>query len=195
MTQTEELMARENAGSKIPPHPEGQFAAKCIDVIDHGMVERTWKGKTKQQHRISLRFWAGQHGKDGDGKDVPLWIEAWFTLSLAENSALRPFLQSWRGRPFTSEELKGFNVAKLVNATALIQVSHNRTATRTYANIDSIMRLPPGMEPPADFAGYVRVKDRPADGASDYRGPSEYDDSDMPFAPLRLAAPLAPLGW
>ena len=178
-TQTEEVVAREGAGSNIPPHPSGQFPMRCIDLIDHGVVETTWKGTAKKRHRISLRFWGGQYGEGAEGKKIPLWVDAWFTLSLNEKAALRPFLQAWRGRPFNDEELKGFNVAVLVGVDALVQLSHNRTADRTYCNIDSIMRLPKGMEGPGNLEGYVRVKDRPTDG--DNGAHSSDPDDDMPF--------------
>ena len=172
---SEEVIAKESSGGNIPPHPEGQFAVKCIDLIDHGMVKTTWQGKERERHRIVLRYWGGQKAADG----TPLWIDKWFTLSLSEKSALRPFLQAWRGQAFTPEELAGFNVAKLVGVKALIQVSHNRTPERTYANIDSIMRLPPNIEGPPDLAGYVRVKDRPKDEGGTPAG--AHDDDDLPF--------------
>ena len=57
--------------------------------------------------------------------------------------------------------MEEFNVAKLVGVPALIQVSHNIKPEKTYANIDSVMRLPNGMDVSAAPTGYVRVKDRP----------------------------------
>ena len=178
----EEIIASAGTTFNIPPHPEGQFAAKCIDIVDLGMVEMTWQGQTRRKHRIFLRFFCGQYFEDESGERRPLWIDKYFTLSLHENSALRPFLEAWRGRKFTEEELRGFNVAKLLHADALIQVSHNITPEKTYANIDSIMRLPKGMEPAPMLEGYVRVKDRPKDEGP-VKAPSPFDDEDddLPF--------------
>ena len=162
----EQVIAKEGAGTSIPPHPSGQFPARCIDLIDYGLVEMTWQGNTKQKHRICLRFWCGEYGQDAEGKDMPLWVDAFFTLTLDERGSLRPFLQAWRGQAFTPEELKGFNVAVLVGKDAMLQVSHNTKGDRTYANIDSIMRLPRGMESVGDLPGYVRVKDRPTENGA-----------------------------
>lgn len=181
MTTEEEVIAREGAVSNIPPHPFGQFALRCIDLIDHGMVERTWKGRTQKQHRIVLRFWAGETFEGDDGKTLPLWVDAWFTLTLSEAGNLRPFLEEWRGQPFTEEELDGFNVARLVGAELLGQVSHNVTPKRTYANLGSVMRLPKEMPGPGELVGYVRVKDRPPreGDSTEYRDDSGHDP--LPF--------------
>jgi hypothetical protein len=179
MNTQEQVIAKEGAGSSIPPHPSGQFATRCIDLIDYGMVEMTWQGKTKQKHRICLRFWCGERGQDAEGKAIPLWVDAWFTLTLDDRGSLRPFLQAWRGQAFTLDELRGFNVAVLVGKHAMIQVSHNTKGDRTYANIDSIMRLPKGTEPVGDLSGYVRVKDRPNEnGDAQHRNKP---DDDLPF--------------
>ena len=177
----EEIIATAGSGTSIPPHPEGQFAATCIDIIDHGLVETTWQGQTRKKHKIAVRFWCGQW--DGEGADRrPLWIDAWFTLSLHEKASLRKFLASWRQKPFTEDELRGFNVAKLLHAHALIQVSHNRTPDKTYANIDSVMRLPATMQPPTPLDGYVRVKDRPEEGENGGGfNPTEPEDDGLPF--------------
>ena len=86
---------------------------------------------------------------------------------------------------FTPEELKGFDVEKLIGAPALLAVVHNRTPDRTYVNIKSIQRLPKGMEKPEPPDGYVRVKDRPpldGEGEGHSREPGEDDDLDpIPF--------------
>jgi len=179
----EELIISEGGASNIPPHPADQFAAKCIDIIDYGLVEMTWQGRTKKKHRGCLRFFCGEYAEGDDGKEFPLWVDAWFTLTLNEKGSLRPFLESWRGRPFTADELKQFNLAQLVGADAFIQVVHKPKNGKTYANIASIMRLPRGTEPVQPPADYVRVKDRPKDGESNGSAPSPFDqdDDDLPF--------------
>lgn len=156
----EEIIASAGKSMNIPLHPEGQFAATCIDIVDLGDVEMTWQGQTKSRHRIYLRFYCGESFEDDDMKRRPLWIDSYFTLSLHEKGNLRPFLESWRGQKFTDGE-SGFNVANLLGVNGFIQVSHNATPDRTYANIDSIMRLPDHLDAPGTPEGYVRVKDRP----------------------------------
>src|SRR5262249_26776088 len=49
---------------------------------------------------------------------------------------LRPFLEQWRGRDFTPEELQGFNLAKLKGANCLLTVQHKDTDKGdTWANV------------------------------------------------------------
>jgi len=176
MQDTEEqIIARAGGTSSIPTHPEGQFAAVCIDVVDLGMVEMTWQGETREKHRIFLRFFAGEYFTGHDGP-APLWLDAYFTCSLNEKGKLRPFLETWRGRKFTEEELDGFNVARLVGAGAFVQVGHNATPTKVYANIDGIMKLPPAYAAPDVPAGYVRLKDRPERDDAQHA-----DDEPLPF--------------
>jgi hypothetical protein len=192
---TEELIVKGNSGgTNFPPHPEDQYAATCIDIIDLGMVETTWQGKTKRQHKVVLRFFCDEWMKDNEGKDRPLWVDKRLTFSLHEKGNMRPFLEAWRGQKFTNEEVEyGFNIAKLLHAPAFIQVVHNATADRTYANIATIMRLPKGMTAPKVPTDYVRVKDRPprdqpnGNGhgrepapSNEWGGHSEPDD-DLPF--------------
>lgn len=181
---SEEIIASEGSSLNIPTHPEGQFPATCIDIVDLGIQELTWQGVTKEKHRIILRFFAGEWFTDDEGEDRPLWLDRYFTLSLHENSALRPFLENWRGKKFTPTELKGFNLVKLLHAPAYVQVGHEtKQDGNTRAKIDSIMRLPKGMEAPGVPKGYVRVKDRePEDeGQPVGAGVGYEEEDDIPF--------------
>ena len=188
-TETEEIIATGKGGTDFPVHPAGQYPAICIDIIDRGKVATEYKGVKKEKHKITIRFFCGEwttvHDENGNEVNKPLWVDAWFTLSLHEKSALRPFLENWRERAFTDEELEGFNVAKLLHAPAYLQLKHNKTPDRTYCNIGSIMRLPKGMEAQTIPTDYVRVKDRPPredgeHGESGGRSPFDQDD-DLPF--------------
>jgi hypothetical protein len=184
-------------GGDFTPHPEGQFAARCIDVVDMGW-QRTDFGP---KYKIRVAFFCGRTERreiDGEKVDVPMTVMGFFTASLNEKANLRKFLESWRGRPFTIAEAARFDMEKMLNAEALIQVAHNKaTNGKTYANITSIMRLPPGMGAPVTPPDYVRVCDRPEwtgpaphpdtvpdheqEPAQTYTGPNHNDDDDLPF--------------
>jgi hypothetical protein len=76
-------------------------------------------------------------------------IGAKYTLSLHEKATLRKLLQSWRGKAFTPDELKKFDVTTVVGKPCLLSVSHApKDGGGVYANIDTAMRLPPGMPAP-----------------------------------------------
>lgn len=152
---------RDNEASNIPPHPEGQFPAVMIDLIDHGDVQVQFQGRVQMKHKVTFRFYAGETFDGDDGVTRLLWVDHRMTLSLSQKSTMRPFIESWRGKKFTDEEAKGFLPKVLLHKPCLIQVVHNPTEQRTWANIASIMKLPKGMVAPEIPADYVRVKDRP----------------------------------
>lgn len=176
------------AGKQYPPHPADQFPGVCIDVIDLGMVDVHYQGQPpKKQHKIVIRWWCGQYGVDDDGsqippKKIPLFAGRRFTNSLAPSSNLLPFLEGWRGRKFTSQELKGFDLEGLIGAPALLEIQHSEKNGRTYADVVNCMRLPKGMTAPAPLEGYIRSKDRTDEDAPETgREPGADDDDDLPF--------------
>lgn len=184
-------------GGSFTPHPEGQYTAVCLDVHDLGMLDVTFDGETKQQYKVDIYWYAGENKKeegtgnevtDDEGNPVRLFIRQRFTLSLHEASRLRPFLEAWRGRDFTSDELGGFDIEKLIGVPALIQVSHRKVGDKTYANITSIMKAPKGSEVPEIPSEYVRFVDREDEpeqetaGASAGQGkPWQDEDDNLPF--------------
>lgn len=183
-------------GGTFTPHPEGQYTAVCIDVHDLGLLDVTYDGQTKQQYKVDIYWYAGEDKKepdtgnevtDDDGNPVRLFIRQRFTLSLHEASRLRPFLEAWRGKDFTEDELAGFDVEKLIGVPALVQVSHRKVGDKTYANITSIMKAPKGSDVPEVPSEYVRFCDRPTEepetaAAGANTGGSPFDaDDDLPF--------------
>jgi hypothetical protein len=62
--------------------------------------------------KIVLLFELCNETIERDGKTAPISINKEYTLSLGKKSVLRKHLETWRGRPFTDEELKGFEVGK-----------------------------------------------------------------------------------
>lgn len=171
----------------FPPHPEGQWAVRCIDIIDLGKIQSTYQGRTTSRHRGILRFYAGQETEpDKNGEVLPLWIDQFVTMSLHSRSRLRKLLEAWRGQKFTDEELEGFDLEVLLGKGAYIQVSHNAGNERVYANIDSIMKLPKGVQSAPMLKDYVRVQDREPEPEEQYEDEpvgvaAGDDDSDLPF--------------
>ena len=64
-----------------------------------------------------------------------------YTLSLSEKANLRRDLENWRGKAFTPEELKGFDISKLLGKPCQIGVTHDTKDGKTYANISGVMGL------------------------------------------------------
>lgn len=138
-------------GSTFEPHPEGQFRAVCVDVVERHGVETAWGIKNK----VRL-VWQTEATRD-DGK--PFLASASFNATLNENGRLRPFLEGWRGKKFTAQDLKGFDLEKLIGVQAVIQIVHTEKDGKVYDNVTTIMRPMQGMTPVA-MNGYIRVQDR-----------------------------------
>lgn len=168
------LVVSDTGGGDFTPHPEGQFSARCIDVVDIGWVRTDYGPK----YKIRVVFFCGETVEreiEGEKRTVPLTVISRFTATLSPKGNLRPFLESWRGAVFTVSEAARFDMEKMLSAAAYIQVVHNKgTDGKTYANIKSIMRLPRGMEAPPIPKDYVRVCDRP-----DWTGPAPHPDHEQ----------------
>jgi hypothetical protein len=157
------------------PAPVGAHQAVCVDVIDKGIVEVTYAGKTKKQHKISLA-WQIDETRD-DGKRFLVYKR--YTLSLNEKATLRKDLESWRGKAFTRDEEMGFDVEQVLGANCLISVQYNVSGDKTYANVVAVMPLAKGMTK-ISATDYVREKDRqPEDAPSEQSEPITVDD--IPF--------------
>ena len=124
------------------------------------------------KHKIRLLFVTDKCKEDG----TPLTIKQDYNLSLHDQSTLGKHLVSWRGRPFTPEEKKGFNVLKLINVPCYINVVHRTSGENTYANVDGIMNLPQGLQAPAIPPGFVQEYDKnpSIDSTSPYFQPKEW---------------------
>jgi hypothetical protein len=140
-------------GGNFDPVPEGPHPAVCDMFVDLGLQETSGKYAGKIQHKIYLRWQIPSlrlsYEKDGQQIEGPMTIGAKYTLSLHEKAALRKILKSWRGRDFTAEELKKFDVTTILGAPCLISVSHApREGGGVYTNVDAVMKLPQGMVKP-----------------------------------------------
>jgi hypothetical protein len=133
------------------PLEAGAYAAVCDMVVDLG-VQASPGGQFAPKRTLMLRFQIPSERveitKDGETKSLPAVISRTLGLSLNEKATLRQLLQSWRGRAFTPEELKKFDLVNVLGKPAFINVTHSVKGDKTYANLTSIMPLPKGMPAP-----------------------------------------------
>jgi hypothetical protein len=145
------LIAKESGGGTFTPVPQGMHLARCYRVVDLGTQKSEYLGTIKHLPKVMLQFEV--HGEDEDGKAIvtaknePMTISKNFTLSLAEKATLRKDLQTWRGREFTQEELRGFELKNVLGAWAMISVIKAAGANgKEYTNIAAIMSVPPAIK-------------------------------------------------
>ena len=134
------------------PIEAGAYAAVCDMIVDLG-VQPSPGGQYAPKRTVLLRFQIPEvrveFTKDGETRSLPAVISRTVGLSLNEKSTLYGLLTSWRGRAFTQDELKKFDLGKVAGKPAFINVTHSVKGDRTYANLTSIMPLPKSMTAPA----------------------------------------------
>lgn len=172
------IIAKDSGGGNFTPAPGGVHASVCCDVVDLGVLEVTYSGKTKKQHKVRILWQIEQSMEDGK----PFIVQKRYTLSLHEKSSLRADLESWRSKPFSEDELKGFDLENLIGVPALLNVVPEMKNGTVYANVKSIMKLPKNFTvlKPRD---YIRVQDRdPQQQHEDMPPVGEgITDDDIPF--------------
>lgn len=138
------LTISETSTADYTPPEAGTYAARCCSIIDLGTQSSTWEGEAKTAHKVMLSF----EVTDTDNRRVdgsPHMISRRFTASLHAKAGLRKFLEAWRGRPFTPEELAAFDLKTLAGLPCLVGIVHETKGDKTYANLASVMKLPKGM--------------------------------------------------
>lgn len=126
--------------------PTGNQQAVCFDVWDVGLQESTWGDEKKVQHKVWIAWELEERiSSDDEFNGQRHRIHKKYTLTLGDKATLNKDLSSWRGRPFTDEEKKGFDLEKLIGINCLLNIIHNKDGDKTYANIAAVAPLPKGL--------------------------------------------------
>lgn len=136
-----------NAKSNVDPAPAGNHVARCFSIVDLGTQKREFNGEVKHTRQVKVTWelpTEKKSFKDGD-PERPYVVSRDYTPSLNPKSRLKQDLESWRGKPFTAEELEGFDLANILDKTCLLNVIHNE---RGYAEIASISPIVKGVSVP-----------------------------------------------
>jgi len=109
----------------------GLKRAVCCNVVDLGTHMNIHFGKLQRSVRLTWELSDERNSITIDDveKDVPRLIGKKYTLSLSKNSNLRKDLKSWRGRDFTPDELKAFDLSSLVGVACLLNVDVDTDAS------------------------------------------------------------------
>ena len=143
------LIASDTGGGDFKRVPPGVFTARCFSVIDLGTQEVEFKGEVKHQRKVQISW--ELYGEDEEGNKLvtddgePMSISKRYTLSLSEKSRLRPDLEAWRGKQFTEDELKGFDLQTLLGVVCFLNITHTEKNGKIYSNVASITPLPRAM--------------------------------------------------
>jgi hypothetical protein len=136
-----------STGGDFPLQPAGTHLAVLFQLVDLGTQQVTYEGKTKAVRQVKLVFELhGEEAKLSDGR--PMAISKTFSRSGHEKSGLRLFMEKWRGKKFTDEEIAEFDFRTMLGKPCLLNVVHKDMTNGTMAQIEGASRLMQGMAAP-----------------------------------------------
>ena len=147
------FVASDSGGGNFKRVPAGVHIGRCFSMIDLGTQHTEGQYGVKMQHKIRIGwelFGEDENGAplvvDVDGKQMPMTISKSYTVSLHEKASLRKDLAAWRGRDFTEEEAKVFDVSKLIGVYGMVNVTTSETNGKTYSNVSGLTPIPSALK-------------------------------------------------
>lgn len=143
-----------NKGVQRELIPAGNYIARCYQMLQIGTVEEIVMGAVKTLNKVRIGWELPTETKvfNPEKGEQPFTISKEFTLSMHEKSNLRKVLASWRGKDFTEEEAKSFDITKLIGVPCMLNVIHKPSKTdpsKIYEEIGSVSPMPKGVPCPA----------------------------------------------
>ena len=139
------LIAKETISYE--PIPADIHHAVSVWLYDLGTSLNKW-GNMKRRVVISWELPNVRIEIDHDGVklNVPRIFSKTYPLTLGAKADLRKDLQAWRGRSFSAEELKGFDVRNVLEKNCMLQFIHEtKESGEIKAKLTSIIPLVKGL--------------------------------------------------
>jgi len=143
------FIASDTGGGNFKRVPAGAYIGRCYSLIDLGTQLSNGQYGEKMQHKLRIGWELFGEDEEGnpltieiDGKDMPLTISKSYTVSLHEKAGLRKDLAAWRGKDFTDDEAKAFDVSKLLGAYCMVNVTTSESNGKTYSNVSGLTPIP-----------------------------------------------------
>lgn len=144
------ILATSEGGQGFQPIEAGTYSARCVSMVHIGTVTENIAGTEKTLNKVRITWELPTETKEfkqGEG-EKPYLLSKEFTLSLNEKATLRAYLKSWRGRDFTEDEAKAFDLSKLLGVPCMLSVSHKVSNGKTYADISGVSPVVKGLVVP-----------------------------------------------
>ena len=137
----------EDTGGSFESTPSGMHLARCYRIIDLGTQKSEYLGQVKYLRKVMLGWEV--HGADDNGNPLkmkdgrPFAMFKNYTLSWSEKANLRIDLQTWRGKPFTAEEMRRFDLKTILGAWCMLNVIEKQgTDGKMYVNVSGVTPVP-----------------------------------------------------
>lgn len=149
------IFARNNS-KPVELIPAGNYLARAYQMIELGTITENVMGKfvTHPKVRIGWELPTEMKVFNQDRGPQPLVISQEYTLSMNEKSSLRKMLASWRGKDFTEDEAKAFDITKLLGIACMLNVIHKPKKAHPssfYQTIAGITPVPKGVKVPVQI--------------------------------------------
>ncbi len=109
----------DNSKGDFENAPVGTHIARCFKLIDIGTQHGNFEGKPTKNDQF-IAFFELPFAKMNDGQ--PFIVTRFYNKTLGKKAALRKDLESWRGKPFTDEEAKKFDLMKIMGLPCMVSV-------------------------------------------------------------------------
>jgi len=114
--------ATDSGGGSFTPAPTGTHIARCIRITDLGTQHGEYKGQPTRRNQILVTWELPDEMIEVDGEDIPITTSRFYTNSLGEKANLRKDLESWRGRMFTEDELRRFDLENILGKPCMLTI-------------------------------------------------------------------------
>lgn len=136
------MIVADNGGTYESPTP-GMYNAVCYRVVDLGTHESEYLGQKNIKREVMISWEIDELMKDGRR----FAISGFYTASLNEKAKLRAMLESWRGRAFNEDELKGFDLANVLGAPCMVNITLNDKGKVRVSSVSPLVKGMPKLEP------------------------------------------------
>lgn len=142
--------ASDSGGGDFQQAPAGSHVARCIRIVDLGTQRSEYQGVVSHKNQVLISWelpYELYDYEDENGQKIskPFLVSKFYTNSLKDTANLYKDLVNWRGREFTADELKKFDLQSILNAPCILSVVHN---DKGKAKVESVIRMTKGMEAP-----------------------------------------------
>lgn len=137
--------AQDTGGGDFQQAPIGTHVARCIRLIDLGTQQNEYEGKVSQRNQVLVMWELCNEMMETDEGPKPFIVSKFYTNSLNEKATLRHDLAQWRGRDFTDEECKRFDLQSILGHPCMISVIANEKGK---SKVGGVMKMPKGQTSP-----------------------------------------------
>jgi hypothetical protein len=130
--------ASDAGGGNFTPAPVGTHVARCVRLVDLGTQHGEYKGEPTRRNQVLVTWELPDEMIEIDGKEIPVTTSRFYTNSLGEKANLRRDLEGWRGRAFTEDELKKFDLMNILGKPCMITIVGGENGKTKVASVSGL---------------------------------------------------------